>query len=143
MNTYYPIKQPPAKFQVSKPHGLGDFVMTEKPCFLLRSGPFRYLAERLNPCHGNLCDNHLPLLTTRFPKPFRQAFFAIWVGLPTLVAQVVGIQLAQHCHPRLANGTDWHSFLRLPNQPFPNVGPTELLTVGPTNHSPMLAQLSC
>ncbi|GBN04451.1 hypothetical protein AVEN_240080-1 [Araneus ventricosus] len=58
----------------------------------------------------------------------------------TLVAQVVGIQLAQRCHPRLANGTDWHSFLRLPNQPFPNVGPTELLTVGPTNHSPTLAQ---
>ncbi|GBO03425.1 hypothetical protein AVEN_54292-1 [Araneus ventricosus] len=25
-----------------------------------------------------LCDNPLPLLTTRFPKPFRQAFFAIW-----------------------------------------------------------------
>ncbi|GBN04470.1 hypothetical protein AVEN_84039-1 [Araneus ventricosus] len=58
----------------------------------------------------------------------------------SLVAQIVGIQLAQRCHPRLANGTDWHSFLRLPNQPFPNVGPTELLTVGPTNHSPTLAQ---
>ncbi|GBN05939.1 hypothetical protein AVEN_205985-1 [Araneus ventricosus] len=40
--------------------------------------PFRYLAERFNPCHGNLCDNPLPLLTTRFPKPFRQAFLAIW-----------------------------------------------------------------
>ncbi|GBM50897.1 hypothetical protein AVEN_127708-1 [Araneus ventricosus] len=40
--------------------------------------PFRYLAERFNPCHGNLCDNPLPLPTTRFPKPFRQAFFAIW-----------------------------------------------------------------
>ncbi|GBO39127.1 hypothetical protein AVEN_166562-1, partial [Araneus ventricosus] len=38
-----------------------------------------YLAERFNPCHGNLCDNPLPLPTTRFPKPFRQAFFAIWV----------------------------------------------------------------
>ncbi|GBM55194.1 hypothetical protein AVEN_182146-1 [Araneus ventricosus] len=37
-----------------------------------------YLAERFNPCHGNLCDNPLPLSTTRFPKPFRQAFFAIW-----------------------------------------------------------------
>ncbi|GBM23179.1 hypothetical protein AVEN_147093-1 [Araneus ventricosus] len=37
-----------------------------------------YLAERFNPCHGNLCDNPLPLPTTRFPKPFRQAFFAIW-----------------------------------------------------------------
>ncbi|GBM47712.1 hypothetical protein AVEN_59560-1 [Araneus ventricosus] len=58
----------------------------------------------------------------------------------SLVAQVVGIQLTQRCHPRLANGTDCHSFLRLPNQPFPNVGPTELLTVGPTNHSPTLAQ---
>ncbi|GBM65931.1 hypothetical protein AVEN_152150-1 [Araneus ventricosus] len=53
----------------------------------------------------------------------------------TQVAQVVGIQLAQRCHPRLANGTDWHSFLRLPNQPFPNVGPTELLTFGPTKFS--------
>ncbi|GBM00887.1 hypothetical protein AVEN_257390-1 [Araneus ventricosus] len=37
-----------------------------------------YLAERFNPCHGNLCDNPLPLPTTRFRKPFRQAFFAIW-----------------------------------------------------------------
>nr|GBO39462.1 hypothetical protein AVEN_75044-1 [Araneus ventricosus] len=37
-----------------------------------------YLVERFNPCHGNLCDNPLPLLTTRFPKPSRQAFFAIW-----------------------------------------------------------------
>ncbi|GBO45966.1 hypothetical protein AVEN_219569-1, partial [Araneus ventricosus] len=36
------------------------------------------LAERFNPCHGNLCDNPLHLPTTRFPKPFRQAFFAIW-----------------------------------------------------------------
>ncbi|GBN72189.1 hypothetical protein AVEN_87395-1 [Araneus ventricosus] len=44
------------------------------PCFLLTGEPFRYLAERFNPCHGNLCDNPLPLLTTRFPKPFRQAF---------------------------------------------------------------------
>ncbi|GBM29567.1 hypothetical protein AVEN_206406-1 [Araneus ventricosus] len=44
----------------------------------------------------------------------------------------VGIQLAQRCHPRLDNGTDWHSFLRLPIQQFPNVSPTELLTVGPT-----------
>ncbi|GBN60245.1 hypothetical protein AVEN_255461-1, partial [Araneus ventricosus] len=41
--------------------------------------PFRYLAKRFNPCHGNLCDNPLPLPTTRFPKSFRQAFFAIWV----------------------------------------------------------------
>ncbi|GBN93875.1 hypothetical protein AVEN_68607-1 [Araneus ventricosus] len=48
-----------------------------KPCFLLTSEPFRYLAERLTPCYGNLCDNPLPLLTIRFPKPFRQAFFAI------------------------------------------------------------------
>ncbi|GBN04401.1 hypothetical protein AVEN_217185-1 [Araneus ventricosus] len=39
--------------------------------------PFRYLAERFNPCDGNFCDNPLPLLKTRFPKPFRQAFFAI------------------------------------------------------------------
>ncbi|GBN58500.1 hypothetical protein AVEN_110794-1 [Araneus ventricosus] len=39
---------------------------------------FRYLAERFNPCHGNLCDNPLPLPTTRFPKPFRQAFSSIW-----------------------------------------------------------------
>ncbi|GBN33343.1 hypothetical protein AVEN_51385-1, partial [Araneus ventricosus] len=42
--------------------------------------PFRYLAERFNPCHGNLCDNPLPLLTRRFPKPFRQASFAIREG---------------------------------------------------------------
>ncbi|GBN26953.1 hypothetical protein AVEN_207966-1 [Araneus ventricosus] len=49
-----------------------------KPCFLLNSEPFRYLAERFNPCHGNLCDKTLPLLTTRFPKPFRQDFFAVW-----------------------------------------------------------------
>ncbi|GBM53025.1 hypothetical protein AVEN_265980-1 [Araneus ventricosus] len=49
-----------------------------KPCFLLTSEPFRYLAEMFNPCHGKLCDNPLPLLTTRFPKPFRQAFFVIW-----------------------------------------------------------------
>ncbi|GBO45360.1 hypothetical protein AVEN_90356-1 [Araneus ventricosus] len=34
-----------------------------KPCFLLTSEPFRYLAERFNPCHGNHCDNPLPLLT--------------------------------------------------------------------------------
>ncbi|GBN48691.1 hypothetical protein AVEN_59980-1 [Araneus ventricosus] len=39
---------------------------------------FRYLAERFNPCHGNLCDNPLPLPMTRFPKPFRQAFSSIW-----------------------------------------------------------------
>ncbi|GBM06661.1 hypothetical protein AVEN_190879-1 [Araneus ventricosus] len=51
-----------------------------KPCFLLTSEPFRYLAERFNPCHGNLCGNPLPLLATRFPKPFRRAFFAIWGG---------------------------------------------------------------
>ncbi|GBN12350.1 hypothetical protein AVEN_86980-1, partial [Araneus ventricosus] len=50
-----------------------------KPCFLFASEPFHYLAERLNPCHGNLCDNPLPLSTTRFPKSFRKAFFAIWV----------------------------------------------------------------
>ncbi|GBO41543.1 hypothetical protein AVEN_201428-1 [Araneus ventricosus] len=42
------------------------------------SEPFRNLSERFNLCHGNLCDNPLPLLMTRFPKPFRQAFFAIW-----------------------------------------------------------------
>ncbi|GBM88401.1 hypothetical protein AVEN_149454-1 [Araneus ventricosus] len=41
-------------------------------------GTFRCLAEMFNPCHGNLYDNTLPLLTPRFPKPFRQAFFAIW-----------------------------------------------------------------
>ncbi|GBN63265.1 hypothetical protein AVEN_176496-1 [Araneus ventricosus] len=46
----------------------------------LQNKPFRYLAERFNPCHGNLCDNPLPLLTARFPKPFRQAFFATWAG---------------------------------------------------------------
>ncbi|GBM67073.1 hypothetical protein AVEN_195851-1, partial [Araneus ventricosus] len=33
------------------------------------------------PCHGNLCDNPLPLPMTRFPKPFRQAVFAVWDGL--------------------------------------------------------------
>ncbi|GBN30884.1 hypothetical protein AVEN_132454-1, partial [Araneus ventricosus] len=43
--------------------------------------PFLYLAERFNPCHGKLCDNPLPSPTTRFPKPFRQAFFAIWAVL--------------------------------------------------------------
>ncbi|GBL55560.1 hypothetical protein AVEN_122499-1 [Araneus ventricosus] len=43
--------------------------------------PFRYLAERFNPCHGNLCDKPLSLPTARFPKPFGQAFFAICVFL--------------------------------------------------------------
>ncbi|GBM36371.1 hypothetical protein AVEN_176066-1 [Araneus ventricosus] len=50
----------------------------KKSCFLLTSEPFRYLAERSNPFHGNLCDNPLPLSTTRFPKSFIQAFFARW-----------------------------------------------------------------
>nr|GBM92691.1 hypothetical protein AVEN_193374-1 [Araneus ventricosus] len=45
---------------------------------LEKMDPFRYLAGRFNPCHGNLCDNPLPLPTTRFPKPFRQAFITIW-----------------------------------------------------------------
>ncbi|GBN67601.1 hypothetical protein AVEN_105655-1 [Araneus ventricosus] len=44
--------------------------------------PQANLAERFNPCHGNLCDNPLPLPTTRFPKPFRQAFSAIWDDSP-------------------------------------------------------------
>ncbi|GBN74754.1 hypothetical protein AVEN_118311-1 [Araneus ventricosus] len=44
----------------------------------MRSRQITNLAERFNPCHGNLCDNPLPLLTTRFPKPFRQAFLAVW-----------------------------------------------------------------
>ncbi|GBM74770.1 hypothetical protein AVEN_225108-1 [Araneus ventricosus] len=48
-----------------------------KPCFLLTSETFSYLSERFNPCYGNLCANPLPLPTTRFPKPFRQAFFTI------------------------------------------------------------------
>ncbi|GBO12318.1 hypothetical protein AVEN_152732-1 [Araneus ventricosus] len=48
-----------------------------------RREPFRYLAEWFNPFHGNPCDNPLPLLTTRLPKPFRQAFFAIWVSDPS------------------------------------------------------------
>ncbi|GBM77882.1 hypothetical protein AVEN_32904-1 [Araneus ventricosus] len=55
-----------------------------KPCSLVTSKPFRYLAERVNPCHGNLSDNSLPLPSTRFPKPFRQAFFAIWVSIEWL-----------------------------------------------------------
>ncbi|GBM87515.1 hypothetical protein AVEN_200684-1 [Araneus ventricosus] len=38
----------------------------KKPSSLLTSEPFRYLAERFNPCHGNLCDNPLPLPTTDF-----------------------------------------------------------------------------
>ncbi|GBM75204.1 hypothetical protein AVEN_127266-1 [Araneus ventricosus] len=52
-------------------HGLGTSALAK---------PFHYLAERFNPCHGNLCDNPLPLPTTKFPKPFRQAFFAIWAA---------------------------------------------------------------
>ncbi|GBN81639.1 hypothetical protein AVEN_110753-1 [Araneus ventricosus] len=60
---------------------LTDEVSTTSPRKPFRK-PFpqklTYLDEKFNPCHGNLCDNLLPLPTTRFPKPFGQAFFAIW-----------------------------------------------------------------
>ncbi|GBN47586.1 hypothetical protein AVEN_216233-1 [Araneus ventricosus] len=59
-----------------------------------------YLAERFNPCHGNLCDNPLPLLTTRFPKPFRQAFFAIWVTIK------MAIETASSLHRPIKISTD-------------------------------------
>ncbi|GBO32363.1 hypothetical protein AVEN_125989-1 [Araneus ventricosus] len=48
--------------------------------YLTEKRTFPYLDKRFNPCHGYLCDNSLPLLTTRFPKPFRQASFAVWIG---------------------------------------------------------------
>ncbi|GBM34412.1 hypothetical protein AVEN_124101-1 [Araneus ventricosus] len=57
-------------------------VSTLRPVPMARGVLFRYLAERFNPYHGNHCDNPLLLLTTRLPKPFRQAFFAVW-AVPT------------------------------------------------------------
>ncbi|GBN61114.1 hypothetical protein AVEN_61104-1 [Araneus ventricosus] len=70
-------------------HDKGLNLSARKPCFLLTSEPFRYLAERFNPCHGNLCDNPLSLPTTRLPKPFRRAFFAVWdSGTPVGLEEV-------------------------------------------------------
>ncbi|GBM79968.1 hypothetical protein AVEN_122558-1 [Araneus ventricosus] len=44
--------------------GAADYAQIAKK--VAESEPFRYLADRFNPSHGNLCDNPLPLLTTRF-----------------------------------------------------------------------------
>ncbi|GBM74199.1 hypothetical protein AVEN_104819-1 [Araneus ventricosus] len=56
---------------------VGGIISNVIVAHLSDSEPFRYLAERFNSCQGYLCDNPLPLPTARFPKPFRQAFFAI------------------------------------------------------------------
>ncbi|GBM06220.1 hypothetical protein AVEN_269623-1 [Araneus ventricosus] len=67
---------------------------------VLQGEPFNYLPERFNPCHGNFCDNSLPLPTTRFPKPSRQAFFAIWALAQDIAQYLYSVHIlnaVQYC----------------------------------------------
>ncbi|GBN14422.1 hypothetical protein AVEN_177764-1 [Araneus ventricosus] len=63
------------------------------------------------------CDNPLPLLTTRFPKPFRQAFFAIWdcTKGDSIPEQIFIVQAGV-----FPGGTDIFGHLQ-PIQPHPSI----------------------